>query len=131
MTVRRYGTLFILLHGTISLVHEISHRIIPVHLPTLQYVIAYLFVGVLPLVALAMLWTPRSRGGLWLLFVSMAGSLVYAGTLHFVILHNPDHVSQIIESGWRPVFWSTAGLMAATEAFGCWLSVWLLRRSND
>lgn len=130
MTVRRYGTIFILIHGAIALLHDVSHRALPVPMPLGQYAIAFAFVGVLPLVALALLWTRWRSAGLWLLLLSMAGSLAYAGTLHFV-LNNPDHVSRLVEGAWRPVFRSTAVLLATIEAFGCGLAVWSLRRSND
>ncbi|MDP9360378.1 MAG: hypothetical protein M3P29_02885 [Acidobacteriota bacterium] len=129
MTARRYGTLFILFHGAIALLHEIAHRLLPVQLPLVKYVIAYLFVGVLPLVSLVMLWTRWRRAGIWLLLLSMAGSLAFAGAHHFV-MDNPDHVSLVVAGAWRPAFRLTAVLMAVTEAFGCWLALWLLMRSR-
>ncbi|HEV7241684.1 MAG TPA: hypothetical protein VGQ36_20800 [Thermoanaerobaculia bacterium] len=126
----RYGTIFILLHGAVALLHEAAHRILPVGLPTLKYAIAYAFVGVLPIVAMVLLWTSRRRMGIWLLLISMAGSLVYAGAHHFV-MNNPDHINQVPRGAWLPVFQVTAVVMLILEAFGCWLSVWLLARTKD
>jgi len=125
--VARYGTIFILIHGLVSLLHEIAHRILPVRLPFLQYAIAYAFVGVLPLIAMVLLWTSQRRRGIWLLFFSMAGSLVYAGYYHFVG-HSPDHILLAPPGAWLPVFQVTAVLMLISEAFGCWFSFWLLKR---
>ncbi len=125
--VSRYGTAFILLHGLVSLLHEIAHRILPVDLSFLTYAIAYVFVGVLPLVAMVLLWTSFRRLGVWLLLLSMAGALAYAGALHFV-LNNPDHIHAVPEGPWLPVFQGTAALMLMLEAFGCWLGYRLLNR---
>lgn len=125
--VSRYATIFILVHGLVALVHEIAHRILPVILPFFRYALGYLFVGILPLVAMVMLWTRLRRAGLWLLLVSMVGSLLYAGWLHFV-LHNPDHIHHAPQGTLLPTFQVTAIAMAVLEAFGCWLSVWSLRQ---
>ena len=122
--VRLYGTMFILLHGAVALLHDAAHRFVPVSLPPVKYAIAYLFVGILPLVALVLLWTRWRRAGIRLLLLSMAGSLAFAGSLHF-LFHNPDHVSLIAQGAWTPVFQWTAAALAATEAFGCWFAFWL------
>jgi len=128
--VSRYGTIFIVCHGCVSLLHEIAHRMLPVTLPLLKYAIAFAFLGVLPLIALLLLWTSYRRGGILLLLFSMAGSLLFAGYHHFV-LHGADHILEAPQGAWRTVFQVTAVLLLVLEAFGCWLSFRLLRRVND
>lgn len=127
--VSRYGTIFILCHGAVSLLHEIAHRMLPVTLPLVKYAIAYAFLGVLPLIALVLLWTSFRRAGIRLLLFSMAGALLFAGYHHFV-LHGPDHILEVPPGAWRTVFQVTAVLLLILEAFGCWLSIRLLRRGN-
>jgi hypothetical protein len=128
--VPRYGTVFLLIHGLVALLHEIAHRQLSVDLPWLDYSIAYIVVGVLPLIAMVLLWTSRRRAGVWLLILSMAGSLVDAGAHHFV-MNSPDHVLQTPAGSWRPVFQITAVLMLVLEAFGCWLGYRLLGRLKE
>jgi len=128
--VPRYGTAFLVAHGVVALLHEIAHRRLPVSLPLLNYSIAYAVVAILPVVAMVLLWTSRRRAGVWILLLSMAGSLVYAGLYHFV-LNSPDHVSRTPEGSWRPVFQITAVLMLVLEAFGCWLGYWMLGRLKE
>jgi hypothetical protein len=128
--ISRNGTIFILCHGAVSLLHEIAHRMLPVTLPLVKYVIAYAFLGVLPLIALVLLWTSFRRAGVWLLLFSMAGSLLFAGYHHFV-LHGPDHIFGAPHGAWLPVFQVTAVLLLILEAFGCWLSFRFLGRMND
>ncbi len=128
--VPRYGTAFIVVHGFVALLHEIAHRRLPVSLPLLNYSIAYAVVGVLPVTAMVLLWTSRRQVGVWILLLSMAGSLVYAGFYHFV-MDSPDHVLRIPEGSWRSAFQITAVLMLLLEAFGCWLGYWLLGRLQE
>lgn len=130
MNVRRVGTIIILAQGAVALLHEFSHHGLHVILPPLMYALAYLFVGILPLVALALLWTRRLRLALWILLVSMGGSLLYAGALHFV-LDTPDHVKNIAHGDWNPVFQWTAVGMAIFEAYACWFALRALRQSTE
>lgn len=127
---RRYGTIFIVVHGLVALVHEISHHILPVGLPLWKYVIAYIVVGFAPLIALWLLWTRYRRAGAWLLLASMIGSFLYAGAHHFV-LHTPDHILEAPHGSWLPPFQFTAVAMAVLELYGCWLSWWLLKRFHE
>lgn len=124
--VARSGSIFILVHGVVSLLHEIAHRMLAVTLPLPKYAIAYALLGVFPLIALVLLWTSSRRAGILLLLFSMAGSLLFAGAHHFV-LHGPDHVLEAPGGAWLTVFQATAVLLLVLEAFGCWLSFRLLR----
>jgi len=128
--VSRYGTAFVVIHGLVSLLHEIAHRMLPVTLPLFKYILAYTFFGVLPLIALALLWTSYGRAGLWVLLVSMIASLIFGGVHHF-ILHSSDHILAAPHGAWLPVFQATAVVMLMLEAFGCWLSLRLLARFKD
>jgi hypothetical protein len=65
------------------------------------------------------------RIGSWVIAVTMAAALVFGCMNHFV-LAGPDHVSQVAGQ-WRPVFTTTAALIAATEALASALAVRIAR----
>ena len=55
----------------------------------------------------------------------MAGSLVFGLVNHFV-LASPDHVAHVSPE-WRPLFATTAVLLAVTEAIGSGLAIRVVR----
>jgi hypothetical protein len=54
------------------------------------------------------------RIGSWVIAVALVGSLVFGLVYHFVFA-NPDHVAHV-DPHWRPLFATTAALLAVTEA---------------
>ena len=77
-----------------------------------------------PLVGLA-LASFNERIGSWVIAVTMASALVFGCVNHFV-LAGPDHVSQVAER-WRPIFTTTAALLAAIEGLASGLAVRIAR----
>src|SRR5262245_56963839 len=77
-----------------------------------------------PLVGLALAW-PAERVGSWVIAITMASAFVFGCVNHFV-LAGPDHVSQVAER-WRPIFTTTAVLLAGTEALASALAVRIAR----
>jgi len=64
-----------------------------------------------------------------LIALTMAGALVFGFVNHFV-LSSPDHVAHV-DPQWRPLFTTTAVLLALTEALGSGLAIQsLLRRKS-
>jgi hypothetical protein len=56
----------------------------------------------------------------------MAGSHVFGLVNHFV-LGSPDHVAHVAPQ-WRPLFATTAALLAVTEALGSGLAIRLVQK---
>ncbi|HEY0727821.1 MAG TPA: hypothetical protein VGD38_07125, partial [Pyrinomonadaceae bacterium] len=77
---------------------------------------------VAPVLALALVFTRHARAGLWLLFWSMLGSLIF-GFLHHYIIISPDHVSHLPPGAAQGIFRLTAVLLIVTEALGVLVAV--------
>src|SRR5262245_48290428 len=70
----------------------------------------------------------RVRIGMWVIAVTMLGSLVFGLVNHFV-LSSPDHVSHV-DPEWRALFATTAVLLALTEALGFGLAIRVVREAK-
>ena len=115
-------------HLLISLVHGAAHTMaqVPLSPAANAFVFAVILAG--PLIGLGLMW-PFQRVGAWLIALTMAGALVFGFVNHFV-LSSPDHVAHV-DPQWRPLFTTTAVLLALTEALGSGLAIQsLLRRRS-
>jgi hypothetical protein len=114
----------VLLHFFISVVHGTAHANanIPLSAAANVFVLAVIVAG--PLIGLGLLW-PAERIGAWLIALTMAGAFVFGVVNHFM-LESPDHIGHVIAQ-WRPLFTTTAVLLALTEALGAGLAVQTLR----
>lgn len=122
--VRRWLTAAVLTHLVISIVHGTAHT--EAHVPLSRAANLFVFIVILagPLVGLALTW-PSQRIGSWLIAITMAGSLVFGLVNHFVFA-GPDHVAEVARQ-WRPLFATTAVLLALSEALGSGLALRLAR----
>jgi hypothetical protein len=123
--VALYGTVFVLIHLVINLLHGRAHTELQIGLSSFQllFVVGVIMIG--PLLALALLWTRRQRLGLVLLTASMTGACLFGLYYHFVV-PSPDHVAHVPEGYWGELFRVTAVLLALSEALGSVLGlVWL------
>jgi hypothetical protein len=114
----------VIAHLAISVLHGAAHA--QAHVPMSRAANVFVFVVILagPLIGLA--WTWHSvRIGAWLIAGTMAASLVFGLANHF-LLSTPDHVSHV-DPRWRPLFATTAVLVAITEALGTALAIRLVR----
>ena len=125
---RRWLIAVILSHLVISIAHGTAHT--EAHVPLSRAANLFVFIVILagPLVGLALTW-PAQRIGSWLIAITMAGSLVFGLVNHFM-LASPDHVAHVARP-WRPLFATTAVLLALTEALGCGLAIrWARERKH-
>ena len=111
------GTVAVLAHLLIVLLHGIAHSELGVELSAWQETYVAIVIVVAPLVAVVLLWTRHVRLGLWLLAVSMCGSLIFGGYYHYVVV-SADHVSHLPPGDAHGLFWVTAPLLVLTEMFG-------------
>jgi hypothetical protein len=120
----RWLAAVVLAHLVVSFVHGSAHARADV--PLSQAATLFVFIVILagPVVGLALTW-PAERLGGWLVAITMAGSLVFGLVNHFV-LASPDHISHV-NPQWRPLFATTAVLIAITEALGSGLALRLVR----
>ena len=121
-------TAAVLVHLVVSIVHGAAHS--EAHVPLSRAASLFVFAVIVagPLVGLALAW-PAERIGTWVIAITMASALVFGCVNHFV-LAGPDHVSQVAEQ-WRPMFTTTAGLLAAIEGLASVLAVGIARRRKS
>ena len=79
---------------------------------------------VIPLMAAMMLWTRQQKLGFILLGSSLAGSLVFGVSYHFLVVGSDNGLGQY-HSHWGSVFRATALLLALFEAAGLTLCLWV------
>jgi len=120
----RWLTAAVLFHLVVAALHGAAHS--GAHVPLSRAANLFVFGVILagPLVGLA-LASLSERLGSWVIAAAMASALVFGGVNHFV-LAGPDHVSQVADL-WRPMFTTTAALLAAAEALASALAVRIAR----
>ena len=119
--------IIVLAHLVISIVHGMAHAKAHVPLSPAANVFVFAVIVAGPLIGLGLTWRTLSVGT-WLIALTMAASLVFGFVNHF-ILARPDHIAHI-DSQWRPLFTTTAVLLALTETLGSGLafrSMWARR----
>ena len=112
---RTWLTAAVLAHLAVSIVHGRAHAGADVPLSPAANLFVFIVILAGPLIGLVLLW-PAERFGTWVIAITMAASFVFGVVNHFV-LAGPDHVAYV-DGRWRPLFATTAVLLAATEAFG-------------
>ena len=111
-------------HLVISLLHGNAHSGAHIELSSLATLFVFAIILAGPLVGLALTWVSRRTGG-WVVAITMAAAFAFGVVNHF-LLTSPDHVTQVA-SEWRPLFASTAALLALSEALGSCLALQLVR----
>jgi hypothetical protein len=114
----------ILVHLVVSIVHGAAHSNAHVPLSAAANVFVFGVIVAGPLVGLALAW-PAERVGSWVIAITMASARV-CGCVHHCVLAGPDHVSQVAAS-WRPMFATTAALLAALEGLASALAIRIAR----
>jgi hypothetical protein len=121
-------TTAVLAHLIVSLLHGQAHTRLGVGLSNWQQLYVFVVILVAPLVALALSFRRDARAGLWLLLVSMLGSLIFGAFYHYLII-SPDHVAHLPAGEARGLFRITALLLLVTETFGVFVAARALRTS--
>jgi hypothetical protein len=118
-SVRAWLMATVLAHLVISMVHGVAHTQAQVPLSLAANLFVYIVILAGPLIGLALTWR-APRLGAWVIALTMAGSLVFGIVNHFIVT-SPDHVAHV-DPQWRPLFATTAVLLALTEALGAVLA---------
>lgn len=107
----------VLAHLVVNLLHGNAHTSLGVGLSSWQTVYVLSVILLAPLLALVLSFTRYLRAALWLLLLSMLGSLIFGFLYHYIII-SPDHVAHLPVGGARGLFRTTALLLLVTEALG-------------
>jgi len=110
-------TFLVVAHLIVNLLHGNAHTKLGVGLASWQQVYVIVVILLAPLVALVLSWTRFARLGVWLLLVSMLGSLIFGAVYHYVIISN-DHVAHLPPGEAQGLFRTTALLLVLTETVG-------------
>lgn len=127
---RIWVTIVVLAHLVVNLLHGNAHTSLGVGLSSWQTIYVFSVILLAPLLALALSFTRYARDGLWLLLVSMLGSLIFGFLYHYVII-SPDHVSHLPAGDAGGLFRITALLLLITEALGVVVAVIGLRTTQQ
>jgi hypothetical protein len=130
----KYATAIVVaMHLLINVVHGVAHRELHVGLSPSGSIFVIAVVLILPLVAMALVWTTKKRIGLILLSLSMFGSLLF-GFYHHFLVASPDHVRLQPASAWGIAFVLTAYGLLITEAIGAYVGIhflWIARGTSS
>ena len=119
-------TIAVLAHLIVTLLHGQAHTRLGVGLSNWQNFYVLTVIVAAPLLALALSFTRYAKPGLWLLLLSMLGSLIFGAVYHYIII-SPDHVAHLPAGDARGLFRVTAVLLLITEAFGVGVAALALR----
>jgi len=123
-------TLAVVAHLVVVLFHGQAHTRLEVGLANWQQLYVMVVILLAPLVALLLSWTRYARAGIWLLLVSMLGSLIFGALYHYIIISN-DHVSHLPAGDARGMFRVTALLLLVTETLGVFVGAMLVRKLGN
>jgi len=107
----------VILHFIIAGWHGVSHQMVPVPLSSAQTAFVAIVIIGLPLLGAAMSYSRLALAGAVLVLVSMLGALAFGVINHFLLV-SADNVWCLPQVPWRISFFSSAVLVAASEAFG-------------
>lgn len=119
-TEKLWLILLVAAHLIISMVHGAAHDGANIPLSRAGNLFVFIVIIAGPLAGLALIW-PAQRAGALVIASAMAGSLIFGFLNHFVFA-SPDHVAHVAAQ-WRPLFATTAVLLALTEALSAGLAL--------
>ena len=119
-------TLLILIRFAVLVVHGAAHSHLSIGVSTWQKAFIAVIIFAVPLIATMMLWTRARKLGIILLGLSLAGSLVFGVSYHFLIA-GPDNALGQYHSHGGAVFPATAMLLVLIEAAGLIWCIWAFR----
>lgn len=120
---RRVVLLAILgVHLVAAVGHGSTHALVPVVLTPWQNLVVLVTTFLGPVAGVVLAWRD-SPLGVPLFAMTMAGSLVVGGYLHFLV-ENPDHVRVIPAGPWRIPFQVSAAGVALTAGLGTAVGAW-------
>ena len=119
-------------HLAVTLWHSGAHSELAIGLPPLKLAYAYAVIVIAPPLAAALLWTRFARLGLWIFFLAMVGSLLFA-TYHHYILVSPDNIAHLPEGTpeAQARFVESAGLSALLELGSALYAAFALGSARD
>lgn len=107
----------VLVHFAVLVVHGTAHAHLSIGASAWQKAFIAGIIFAAPLIATVLLWTRMRELGVFLLGLSLTGSLVFGVRYHFLTA-GPDNVRAPCHSPWSLAFQATAILLAMIEVAG-------------
>ena len=120
------ATLFVMLHLLIVLGHGKAHSQLHIEPTIWQRAFIALVIVIGPLLSMALLWMRLQKASLILLSVTMAGSLFFGVTYHFLV-PGSDNALELHNGHWESLFRMTATWLAVIETAAVAWCVWALK----
>jgi hypothetical protein len=117
------GTLAVVLHGVVALLHGAAHASLGIELTSTENTFIDVVIVAAPVIAAVALWTRFARAGAILLAASMSASLLF-GVYHHYIAISPDHVAHLPPGELQGLFRVTALLLVVTETLAAGIGLW-------
>jgi hypothetical protein len=104
------------IHLAVTLWHGHAYTELGIALPPGKNAFVVVVILIAPLVAATLVWTRVAVAGLWMLFLSMLGALLF-GAYHHYILVSPDNIGYLPHGGAdaHSTFIVSAGALALLE----------------
>lgn len=87
-------TVTVLLHHAVAYHHGGQHALLEIEMAAWQTGFINGVILVLPLLGVALIWTPWRRVGAFAVLIGMFGALLF-GIVHHYLLISPDHISHL------------------------------------
>ena len=122
-------TALVTVHLATSVWHGGLHTELGINLSTAQNLFVFVVILILPIVGTVLVWTRLRRTGLWTVFFSMLGALLFGIFYHF-IFPSPDNVRWLPQGNAAShQFTLSAGVIALVELASALLAIVGLKRN--
>jgi len=110
--------------------HGAAHIEIPAPLTAPEAIFVALVIYLMPVASVGLLRTSYRAFAVWLITLSMLGSLLFGFINHFMRA-SPDYVLTVPPNGWCHSFVVSAALLVVTETIGTVMGVAAIKRSQS
>lgn len=119
-------TLLVVVHLGASAWHGSAHTELAINLSPAKNFFVYAVILIAPLVAAGLVWTRHISLGMWVLFLSMLGALLF-GVYHHYMLVSPDNIGHLPTGSAGSQFRVSAGAIASLELVAALFAAFCLR----
>jgi hypothetical protein len=86
--------LLVAIHLGVAVWHGNAHTALAIALPPEKNAFVFIVILIAPLVAAALMWTRYVVVGVWMIFLSMLGALLF-GAYHHYVMVSPDNIGHL------------------------------------
>jgi hypothetical protein len=108
--------ILVALHIAIAIWHGSAHTALAIALSPEKNAFVFIVILIMPPVAVSLMWTRYVFMGVWMIFLSMLGALLF-GVYHHYVMVSPDNIGHLPHgtAGARSTFVTSAAALALLE----------------